>query len=43
MNKALWDKDWERAAIEGRDSLWYRQVTKRAERLMQRLEVESVG
>ena len=43
MNKALWDEDWERAAIEGRDSLWYRQVTKRAERLMQRLEVESVG
>ena len=43
MNKALWNEDWERAAIEGRDSLWYRQVTERAERLMQRLEVESVG
>ena len=43
MNKALWNEDWERAAIEGRDSLWYRQVTERAERLMQRLEVESVS
>lgn len=29
---------WEDAAVEGRDSLWYRQVTKRAERLMSRLE-----
>lgn len=30
--------DWPQAAIEGRDSLWYRQVTNRAERLMTRLE-----
>jgi len=29
---------WKEAAVEGRDSLWYRQVTNRAERLMQRLE-----
>lgn len=35
---ALEDKDWKRAAVEGRDSLWYRQVTNRAERLMERLE-----
>ena len=35
---ALEDKDWKRAAVEGRDSLWYRQVTNRAERLMVRLE-----
>ena len=30
--------DWKEAAKEGRDSLWYRQVTNRAERLMSRLE-----
>ena len=35
---ALEDHDWKRAAIEGRDSLWYRQVTNRAERLMTRME-----
>jgi GH24 family phage-related lysozyme (muramidase) len=35
---ALEDKDWKRAAVEGRDSLWYKQVTNRAERLMTRLE-----
>ena len=35
---ALDDRDWKRAAVEGRDSLWYRQVTNRAERLMVRLE-----
>ena len=38
MNKALWAEDWKGAAAEGRDSLWYRQVRKRAERLMTRLE-----
>ena len=38
MNKALWAEDWKRAAVEGRDSRWYRQVTQRAERLMERLE-----
>jgi len=37
-NKAINDNDWKQAAIEGRDSLWYRQVTNRAERLMRRLE-----
>ena len=30
--------DWAQAAIEGRDSLWHRQVGNRAERLMTRLE-----
>lgn len=30
--------DWKTAAVEGRDSKWYRQVTNRAERLMSRLE-----
>ena len=38
MNKALWAADWKGAAVEGRDSRWYRQVTQRAERLMKRLE-----
>ena len=38
MNKAIEQNDWKRAAVEGRDSLWYRQVRKRAERLMTRLE-----
>lgn len=35
---ALEEGDWKRAAVEGRDSLWYRQVTNRAERLMKRME-----
>ena len=35
---ALDANDWKKAADEGRDSLWYRQVTNRAERLMKRLE-----
>jgi len=38
MRKALDMEDWGQVAIEGRDSLWYRQVTARAERLMRRLE-----
>ena len=38
MHAALSKKDWKEAAKEGRDSLWYRQVTNRAERLMSRLE-----
>ena len=38
MNKAIAKEDWKEAAVEGRDSLWYRQVTNRAERLMSRLE-----
>ena len=38
MNMALLHSDWKEAAKEGRDSLWYRQVTNRAERLMTRLE-----
>ena len=32
------DECWKLAATEGRDSLWYRQVGNRAERLMKRLE-----
>jgi len=38
MIGALSVRDWKQAALEGRDSLWYRQVTNRAERLMTRLE-----
>ena len=37
-NLALKSGDWKRAAVEGRDSRWYKQVTNRAERLMSRLE-----
>ena len=38
FNAAIAEGDWKRAAVEGRDSLWYRQVTNRAERLMERME-----
>lgn len=38
FNAAIAEGDWKRAAVEGRDSLWYRQVTNRAERLMTRME-----
>jgi lysozyme len=38
FNAALAANDWSKAAAEGRDSLWYRQVTNRAERLMTRME-----
>lgn len=38
MNKHIANGDWINAAKEGRDSLWYNQVTNRAERLMTRLE-----
>lgn len=31
-------RNWKKASIEGRDSLWYRQVPNRAKRLMDRLE-----
>ena len=37
-NSALQSGDWKQAAVEGRDSRWYSQVTNRAERLMTRLE-----
>ena len=37
-NAALQSGDWKTAAVEGRDSRWYNQVTNRAERLMSRLE-----
>lgn len=35
---ALKKGDWNEAAKEGRDSIWYHQVNNRAERLMTRLE-----
>lgn len=38
FNAAIAEGNWAQAAVEGRDSLWYRQVTNRAERLMERLE-----
>ena len=38
MHAAILDGDWKTAAVEGRDSTWYKQVTKRAERLMSRME-----
>ena len=38
MNTHLYNKNWKLAAVEGRDSRWYNQVTNRAERLMTRLE-----
>ena len=38
FREALEKKDWKLAAKEGRNSLWYKQVTNRAERLMKRLE-----
>ena len=38
FNAAIEAGDWKTAAVEGRDSLWYRQVTNRAERLMERME-----
>ena len=38
FTKALEEENWSKAAVEGRDSLWHRQVTNRAERLMLRLE-----
>ena len=37
-NAALFSGDWKTAAVEGRDSRWYKQETNRAERLMSRLE-----
>lgn len=39
FNAAIEAGDWATAAVEGRDSRWYNQVTNRAERLMSRLEV----
>jgi len=38
MIKAAEEGAWHQAAVEGRDSRWYNQVTNRAERLMSRLE-----
>lgn len=33
-------RDWKKASIEGKDSLWYKQVPNRAKRLMDRLQNE---
>lgn len=38
FRKALDEGDWSKAGVEGRDSLWHRQVGNRAERLMVRLD-----
>ena len=38
MNAHIEDENWRCAAVEGRDSRWYRQVGQRAERLMTRME-----
>ena len=38
MHAAIIKEDWKEAAVEGRDSRCYKQVTNRAERLMSRLE-----
>jgi len=38
MNAAIKKRDWKEAGKEGRDSLWYKQVGNRAERLMSRME-----
>jgi len=38
MIAAIEAGDWKTAAVEGRDSRWYNQVSNRAERLMSRLE-----
>lgn len=38
FNKNILEHNWVGAAPEGRDSIWYRQVGNRAERLMERLE-----
>ena len=38
FRKALEAQDWKKAGVEGRDSRWHKQVTNRAERLMERLE-----
>jgi lysozyme len=38
MNRALEYGDWKEAAVQGRDSLWHKQVGNRAERLMTILE-----
>lgn len=38
MNNHIHNSNWKMAAVEGRDSRWYKQVTNRAERLMSRME-----
>ena len=38
FTKALEEENWAKAAVEGRDSRWHKQVYNRAERLMVRME-----
>ena len=38
FTKALEEENWAKAAVEGRDSRWHKQVYHRAERLMVRME-----
>lgn len=38
---AIESKNWKQAAIEGADSLWFKQVPNRAKRLMDRLKNEN--
>jgi lysozyme len=37
MNKAIAEEDWIEASLQMEDSKWYRQVTNRAERLVERM------
>ena len=37
MNKAIADEDWIEASLQMEDSKWYRQVTNRAKRLVERM------
>jgi len=41
FNQAIANKEWEEASKEMIDSKWYRQVTNRAERLVQRMKAVS--
>ena len=42
MKQAVDDEQWEEAAAQMRDSLWYNQVRNRAERLAVRMELLAV-
>tara|TARA_R100000963_G_C4636931_1_gene100911 strand:- start:899 stop:1351 length:453 start_codon:yes stop_codon:yes gene_type:complete len=43
MHQAVMDGDWHEASLQMRDSKWYNQVTKRAERLCKRMEAIGKG
>ena len=38
MNKAIAEEDWFEAAVQMEDSRWHKQVTNRANRLIERME-----